>query len=189
MKKIKILLSTIMIVVCFAVLGLGIYAAKPTSRNINTTITISAAGIICELTAYKEGSPDPISNTVKVRDSAEEIVIRDGELHFASGYFAEELDPIILKIGIKNTSGIKLGAYFAKSATDSGQDNIETPRYLSGTTSTGTVPEAVYLEFGEYTEVPIGETAYITCTITAKELAAEAMTIDLDLILIVEEAP
>lgn len=189
MKKFKLLPSIIMIIACFAVLGMGVYSASSQTRNIKTTITISAAGAVCELTAYLNNtSSSPISNTAKVRNGIAEVNITPGALRFSGACFVEELEPIDLIIGIKNTSDINLGAYFAKSATASGEANIETPRYLSGTTSSGTLPNAVYLEFGEYTEIPVGETAYITCTITAKELAQVPASVELNLIVNIEES-
>ena len=43
MKRIKLIPSILLLVLCIGVLGLGVYAASPTSNAITGTITVNSA--------------------------------------------------------------------------------------------------------------------------------------------------
>ena len=130
MKKFKYLPSVLMLVLCLAVLAVGIYAIKPTQNTIEGSITIGATNPAVDLTVYY--IPDGVTvedavlndankiGTTKTARYGVELDLTDTRLDFSMDKVNTLSDVKAKNIAIKieNTSTQVLGAYFT--------DDVET---------------------------------------------------------------
>ena len=68
MKRMRLIPSVLMLVLCIGVLGLGVYAASPTSNAITGTITVNSANneVLISVFAFDEnGSITMIKDSLK----------------------------------------------------------------------------------------------------------------------------
>ena len=121
MKKIKLIPSLILLALCIAILGIGIYAAAPAGNTITGTVTITAANAPVSIALYDTPSDYVYTNafgtgTTKKGDT------RTGGLSLAYNPISfdasgantlEDVAPITKLIVVKNNSATKdLGVYF-----------------------------------------------------------------------------
>lgn len=139
MKKLKLLPSVLMLVLCIAVLGLGVYAATPATNVITGQITVNAANAEVEITGY-------IDLYTKAYDTTS---TRTGiNWNIANDYLtfdlskAESLDQVsekYIRLHIKNNSKKAIGAYFFKEGTIltndlATYDNVELTHLITDST-------------------------------------------------------
>ena len=67
MKKLKLLPSILMLVLCVGVLAVGIYAVKPTKNQISGTITIGASNADVTMTVYKGSTTGTVLGSAVAR--------------------------------------------------------------------------------------------------------------------------
>ena len=147
MKKFKIVPSLILLALCVAVLGIGIYAASPASNQITGTVTVTAANVSVTIEAYSGSTAtgDPIASiTTRTGDE-----LKLGSLEFvrkASAYAEEtgsnrdsleyadklsEVEDIVITFKIiNNSSTTDIGAYFS---TDDMKEHKNSTFNLRGT--------------------------------------------------------
>lgn len=164
MKRLKVLPSIVVLLLCIVTLCIGVYAAKPASHKIQGVINISAGDNLITICAYLNSTDNPIvEKPITVRGEGTLNLDPDAIKFVANGsYDADDIAPIKLLIGIKNHSAQELGAYFVKEPVVEGAEtamkNIATEDYLNGTDLNGNeIPKAIYALFQGYTSIPTGE--------------------------------
>ena len=131
-RRLKIIPSVLLLVLCLGILGVGIYAAKPASNTISGTVTVNAANARVLVDTYLEeiGNGNKIATQLDtrtvgtiefnqalsfVRNSA---YVKSGQttsLEYAD--FIYEVDDMNIIFGIQNTSTTTdLGVYFSNSS-------------------------------------------------------------------------
>lgn len=192
MKKIKLLPGILMLVLSVAVLGLGIYAAKPREHDVSGTISVQASNVEVEITAYLGTAKNQrISETYSTR-SATVIPIYEDVLSFngADIWTADELETIDLVLEIKNKSTTTdLGAYFLKGEEvpeQVSQGQIAESLSFDGTNGTTTVSNLVTATLPGYRKVDRNNTVDLVCTFNQNQLVSEALDVFFNLPLILE---
>ena len=129
MKKIKLLPSMLLLVLCLAVLGVGIYAAQPASNTISGTVTVTAANAEVAIEVYKNGLTTQVGETFNTRTGSTINLGTQAFVRKASAYAGEtgtleekqslarantidEVEDIELFFKIYNHSSKKLAVYF-----------------------------------------------------------------------------
>lgn len=119
MKRLKLLPSVLMLVLCVGVLCMGIYAASPNSNQITGSITINAANPEVNFNAYL----GTVSSETKIGTAngrvGTEIELNSTDLKFITenADTVQDVAPITIYIEMINTSTTEaLGAYFAEGA-------------------------------------------------------------------------
>ena len=139
MKKFKIVPSLILLALCVAVLGIGIYAASPASNSITGTVTVTSANAEVQIDVFKNEAIEAnrVATSVTTRTS-KNITLNSSLLTFertteakadgkgASIEFAEDEDdvaPLTLIFRVTNLSGKDLGVYFSSQAVSAALTN------------------------------------------------------------------
>lgn len=121
MKKIKLLPSVLMLVLCIGVLGLGVYAATPATNTITGQITVNSANAQVEISAYVGGDHWQYEQvlTTKTTRTGYKWNIPNSVMSFDLNEYEDisEVVPKFLEIRIKNKSQKAIGAYFYKEGT------------------------------------------------------------------------
>ena len=124
MKKLKILPSILMLTLCIAILGVGVFAVAPTQNTISGSITINSANLEIGIKAYKydaQGSLEqtPFFEAPSVR-SGVDIDLDELEFNLENINTQQELTNADIKILIKitNPNATVLGAYFSNDVVD-----------------------------------------------------------------------
>ncbi|MBQ9786060.1 MAG: hypothetical protein IJW25_01180, partial [Clostridia bacterium] len=121
MKKFKYLPSVLMLVLCLAVLAVGIYAIKPTQNTIEGTITIGATNPHVVITAYKtaalnedgtEATANKLVGPLDARAGAKLEIADSLEFDIEKANTKEDVDDLVIVLKIENKSNKDLGAYF-----------------------------------------------------------------------------
>ncbi len=118
MKKSKLIPSILLLVLCIAVLGVGIYAAIPTSTSIEGTLTIIAPARELDISGTVTGAKESITLET---DSVHDVTSWDlSTLSFdlSDKTSLEEVEDIQIKVHIKNKSVFEYGAYFYKEGAE-----------------------------------------------------------------------
>ena len=193
MKKIKLLPSVLMLVLCVAVLAIGVYAAAPVSHSIQGSISVSAAGARVKIGVYLDnldGDDTLISNEIDTRQSDQlNIIANSLTFNCSSATTASEVDAINVYLKIENKSSIDLGAYFpvGEGTTAATAADIASVKHLDGTSTSGTISDVVKCQFGPYTQVASNATAYLKLDLSLAKLSHfEAVTVGLNLTLNLE---
>ena len=164
MKKVKLLPSILMLVMCIAVLGVGIYAVSPAKNNVTGTITVIASNPEISITAYYESAIDgnEIGESQTTRTGVE-IDITDTRMTFdtSNANTAGDVDSKYVVIKLQNNSSTEMGVYFAMSETATA--TATTPAInLSGETLAGTpVPEIMEVSFSPYAKLPANGSEFL----------------------------
>ncbi len=201
MRKVKLLPSVLMLVLCVAVLAIGVYAAAPVSHSIQGSINVSAAGANVRITAYLDKTGDGYSNddTVISNDGNGNnyletrtngtLNINTNALDFTEANMdAKEYSKNVI-LEIHNKSSIDLGAYFpvGEGTTTATAADIASVKHLDGTSTSGTISDVVKCQFGPYTQVASNATAYLKLDLSLAKLSHfEAVTVGLNLTLNLE---
>ena len=189
MKKLKILPSLLMLVLCFGVLAVGIYALTPTQNAISGTITVNTANSPVKIQTYLGTTLKETFNTVRAGET-----LTYGDLSFfASAEDEANSDPneIRLSMKITNIGTYTVGAYFADSeANDITESNI----YADGTSDI--IVQKQYKEnekviaqayMSSYTPIGVGKTVEMCISITLQNFPTTQKVFDLDIDLFVEK--
>ena len=121
MKKLKFLPSVLMLVLCLAVLAVGIYAIKPTQNTIEGTITIGATNPHVVITAYKtaalnedgtEATANKLVGPLDARAGAKLQIAEALEFDVDEANTLADVDDVVIVLKIENKSNKELGAYF-----------------------------------------------------------------------------
>ena len=145
-RKIKIIPSVLLLVLCLAVLGVGIYAAKPASNTITGTVTVNAANAEVEISVYQDNydSANPATNRQSTATTRTGATLALGDFTFDASEANTKYDVPMKEIIIvvKNKSlGQDLGMYFWNT-----ENNYADSVYIHSTTNhetgfvAGTVP-------------------------------------------------
>ncbi len=136
MKKVKIIPSLIMLILCIGVLSIGIYALNPISNSIAGTISISAGKASLAITGYVDGAV--VYSRTELHGGMD-WTIDSSKLNFdASNYFFPEQVPSKeIKLVIENLSNVPYGVFFCDTAgANATSSNIKTTGEVkSGTTT------------------------------------------------------
>ncbi len=197
MKKFRLLPSILMLVLCTAVLAVGIYAASPTSHSIVGTVKITAGGANVSITGYLDDGDGNYSDDVKVTDTytsrtAQTINIYANALDFdcSSASDISQVAEKKLYFKVENLSAFSLGAYFLEGTVpESGttSSNIAETKNFNGTMGQSTISNLITATFTPYSEVPVSGSAYMYSTLKLNQLNSEASTVTLNLNLNIEK--
>ena len=137
MKKLKILPSILMLVLCVGVLAIGVFALAPTQNTISGTITINAANSPVEITMnIKNKAGGDLIGTPKTIRGGHTFTL--GDLAFDADEANEvyEVKDIFIEFYIKNLADASdvlaekqartLGAFFAESSVTLGDNERAT---------------------------------------------------------------
>ena len=188
MKKVKLIPSLIMLVLCIGVLAVGVFALSPISNSIAGTISISAGKASLAITGY-------VDNTI-VYSRTElhggmDWTIDSSKLNFdASNYFFPEQVPSKeIKLVIENLSNKPYGVFFCDYAdVNATSSNIKTTGEVkSGTT---TIVNAS-MDYYKYISVADSSTTLdqveMTITLSVANISTSAQTGSFKYYLNVEE--
>ena len=186
MKKFKIVPSLILLALCVAVLGIGIYAASPASNQITGTVTVTGANGQIAVSVYK--------NNVKVGQTETTrtgVNMSYGEIEFdcANAESPTSVPNQTIKITIQNNSGYIMKGYFwnkGESITapdgDPTSEQIMTESYIKDSHNV-TVVTATY---SEPQTIAAGGHEDFTVTLKVSNFTEETISAaDLDLYLVV----
>ena len=70
MKKLKLLPTILMLVLCVGVLAVGVFAITPTKNTISGTITVNASNPEVKISAYKYGADGNMLETPFIPETA-----------------------------------------------------------------------------------------------------------------------
>ncbi len=196
MKRFRLLPSILMLVLCTAVLAVGIYAASPTSHSVVGTINISAGGANVSITGYLDDGDGDYTDDVKVTDTytsrtSQTISIYANALDFdcSSASDISEVAEKKLYFKVQNHSNFSLGAYFLEGTVpESGTTigNIAETKNFNGTTGTETITNLVTATFTTYSEVPVNGSTYMYSKLKLNQINSEESTVTLRLNLNIE---
>ena len=182
MKKLKILPSVLMLVLCVGVLAVGVFAITPTTNTISGSITINATNAPVSITVYKDtyggevlGTIDPVrtEGTLNLNQKVIEFLIEDANN-------AGEVEPIVLVVEFSTTSSAHLVV------------DTETIESFNGQTESGAKLENLVsvtkLHEYELTDEQTGLACFtsgsnyvVTCVFRLGELVEENVTVAFDL--------
>ncbi len=197
MKRAKLIPSILMLVLCTAVLAVGIYAASPTSHSIVGTVNITAGGANVSITGYLDDGDGVYTDDVKVTDTytsrtSQTISIYANALDFdcSSASDIAEVAEKKLYFKVENHSGFSLGAYFLEGTVpESGttSSNIAESKNFNGTMGSQTITNLITATFTTYSEVPANGSTKMYSTLKLNQLNSEASTVTLNLNLNIEK--
>ena len=182
MKKLKLIPGLILLALCLAVLGVGIYAAAPASNTITGTVSVTAANAEVEISVYENyyNPGSPATNRLSTGTTRSGLELSMGSFNFdASGAntkYDVPLKEIILVV--KNHSTTQdLGMYFWNTA-----NNYADSVYIHSTTNAeagfvaGTVPQQAEIinDSGtEYSDILYGHHKYASTNAVADVVDVE----------------
>ncbi len=136
MKKVKLIPSLIMLMLCIGVLSVGIYALNPISNSIAGTISISAGKASLAITGYVDST---IVYSRTELHGGMDWTIDSSKLNFdaSSYFFPEQVPSKEIKLVIENLSNVPYGVFFCDTAgINATSSNIKTTGEVkSGTTT------------------------------------------------------
>ena len=176
MKKIKLLPSLILLALCVAVLGIGIYAASPASNQITGTVTVNAANSPIKVQAFlgAVASDKPLTSEVSTRTSTtldlnENRTTNPMVLNASEADDVDEVASVLVTFKITNLSTSKpLGVYFSdteKSGAIASKSEVLRARTLDGATTAQTPvikTNALGAVFTGYTQLPANDNITVT---------------------------
>ena len=146
----KILPSVLMLILCIAVLAVGVFALNPISNSISGTINISASMGNFAITGYVD---DVIVYPRKQVHTKADLVIDSSKLNFNAGdyYFAEQVPEKEIKLVIENLTDTALGVFFCDTANvNATENNIVTDAEVKSSTDTSKTIVNAELDFYKY---------------------------------------
>ena len=190
MKKLKILPSILMLVLCVGVLAVGVFAITPTKNQIKGSITINAINAGMEITPYKLTLDKDGNETAREALVEKPIVSRQGidiplgnlSFNTETANIASDVANIVIAFSVKNTSSEALGMYFSTVASPTPTattESIKLDAITTGETPT-TIPEMVEASFSGYNYLPIGGTGEIKLTFSLLKTHTGPSSITLD---------
>lgn len=129
MKKSRIILGILLLVLCVAILAVGVYAASPANNKVSGTIKVTAADAQVEITAYLESiNPSNIISDTIITRSGGELTLNKKIIFELSGVNSEEdlesLGKKTIVLEVKNNSNKSLGVFFSKGeVSEDGADS------------------------------------------------------------------
>lgn len=112
MKRLKMLPSLIMLVLCFAVLSFGIYSLSPSTHNISGTIKVNSARADVKIECMVNGVTQMEETGRKgINWEVDDLTF---DANNADDY--HDVEDIVVTLKITNNSQKELGAYFSASA-------------------------------------------------------------------------
>ncbi len=146
----KILPSVLMLILCTAVLAVGVFAFTPISNSISGTINISAGKGSFAITGYVD---DVVVYPRKEVHTNVDLVIDSSSLNFdASHYcFPEEVPEKEIKLVIENLTDTALGVFFCDTANvNATESNIVTNAEVKSSTDASKTILNAELDFYKY---------------------------------------
>lgn len=191
MKKTKVLSGLIMLILCIAVIGMGIYAITPTAHGIQATVSVTQGGKMITMKAYL--GEKLISNTITPRHETQRLVLNTSALVFdvQDVYEPSEVDPIDVKIAITNHASEAIGAYIVEAPVAEGEQtkisNIATYKNFHGKIGNDPVTDVVKATFigstelDGYTKIEPGATDYIICSLQLLKIEDTQIDVEMKL--------
>ena len=116
MKRAKIVTSAILLALCVAILGVGVYVASPTSSSVSGSIKVVSANASITVSACVNGDWEhPIISPETTRTGINKDITENILSFNVDGKNSiSEVDAISITVRIQNNSKKELGAYFYK---------------------------------------------------------------------------
>lgn len=182
MKRKMLLPCLSSLVLCVALLCIGVYAVSinPKTHDVWGTISVLSKAKEIQLRAYYDSTSTPLTDYINVLNGGTFNIPNSNKLRFdvSNRYNLDPKPTITLIIGIKNMEAGELGAYFG---------NGNTEEFYSAKMGKTTVEEVVKVQFPEYTSVASGMETYLTLTISLEKLLDESSSVTLDLVLNIDD--
>ncbi len=150
MKRLKLMPSLIMLVLCVSILAVGVFALNPISNSISGTINISASKGNFAITGYVD---DVVVYPRKQVHTKADLVIDSSSLNFdASSYcFPEEVPEKEIKLVIENLTNTALGVFFCDTANvNATESNIVTDAEVKSSSDSAKTILNAELDFYKY---------------------------------------
>lgn len=183
MKKYKLLTGILMLIACFSVLAVGIYALIPAKNNIKGTITVVASNPEISIKAYYGSVADDnlIISAGPTRTGVDVDITHDlMKFETANKETAADVDVKKVVFVVTNNSGYDLGLYFATAA-----DAVAAPTTGSltvdgkTTEDSTTVEDVMEISFSGYAELPKNGSATMEMSFKLLKLLDEEYKVDL----------
>ena len=181
MKKYKVFPAVLMMILCVAIVGVGIYAVSPSKNSVAGFINIESGDypVLIQTWVEKEDGTQSNLQSKEVRTGNVEFSFDDFVMDQSATYNLEEIPEYNIKIKITNLSNYELGAYIFKASDNVlmppevvEYDNIMKEDLLAGVV--GVTVNAAYVRLGQYVEEPEGvnndKTDEATITINFKAI-------------------
>lgn len=114
MKRLKLIPSVLMLVLCVGMLAVGIYAIKPLTNTISGTINISAGSASLQISAYVNDEEYELPSNGKTMNGITWDLIEANALSFdaSSATSADQVLPKVIRLRLENLTNEELGAFF-----------------------------------------------------------------------------
>ena len=103
MKKLKLLPSILMLVLCVGVLAVGVFAITPTKNTITGTITINATNADVTMTAYKDSISGTNLGSITAR-AGDDLDIGNLEFSMENVNTVENVNPVVIVVVFTTSS-------------------------------------------------------------------------------------
>lgn len=183
MKRLKLLPSILMLVLCVGVLAVGIYAAAPISHTIGGTITVSASGLKVQIVAKVDNSDGDFTNDASIgsltTNKSGTLELTNPITFDCEGLSAGDEAKVPTKmvyLEVTNLSSKKIGVYFSNTTQTT---TVAKTLGLNGTSTSGNVENAVMANFSSYTGVEAEGTVKMYMNLSLNKIGFEAVSINL----------
>ncbi len=177
MKKVKLLPSLIMLVLCMGVLAVGVFALNPISNSIAGTISISAGKASLAITGYVD---DAVVYPRTELNGGIDWTIDSSKLNFNAGnyLFPEQVPSKEIKLVIENLSNVPYGVFFCDTAgVNATSSNIKTSGEVkSGTTTIVNASMDYYKYISVADATTTHDQAEMTITMSVANISTSAQT-------------
>ena len=102
MKKTKLLSAFVMLMLCIAVVGIGIYAITPTTHSITGTITVTQGGNLIKMQLLYNGQP--LSGEETTRHESKTLEFNSNVVEFDCDDYYDAVDVPHQTITLKLTN-------------------------------------------------------------------------------------
>ena len=187
MKRLKFLPSVLMLVLSIAVLGLGVYAASPSTNTVTGSIKINASSYPIALRCLLDDNEIEYHQTIRSG-----ITWTDGlsnlEFNTDTALTLEDVADRVITLEVTNLSNVNLGAYFLTDDETLTAENkatlnsISTTEYLTSGSNT-----VVKVSKTGYTKMEPNETVSMTVTMELYKFFFEEMNVGFSYVLNIEE--
>ena len=204
-RKIKLIPSVLLLVLCLGILGVGIYAAKPASNTVTGTVNVVAAAPEVQIDVYKTSVAEgnriaPVfdrrtsgnitfnANSLEFIRTAE-AVAADGEgatNSLAEANNVSEVAPITVIFRVTNKSSKDVGVYFSRTLMTAQLTGLTASNITTNTTfnsddyveNTSGYADVVSATLPGYKKVAKNNgTLDLTVTLTLSQLYEEDITV------------
>ncbi len=160
MKKAKIATCLILLCLCTAIIGVGVYVALPTNNLITGSVTLNPIVENVDVDLYINevliSSHDGVNSAITLTEGLENLVFKthwtNGDGEQVQADVPEQVEDIVLRFHIKNKTGKALVAFFSQNATSS-QSNFITSSSINATLSNGSTIQIANVSLSGLTNI------------------------------------